>query len=137
VWKVGAAALFSGMAILIAAGPTERVVAWAAAALLAAAALRDAIHGVRLAADSSGVTVVTGFTRRRLSWAEIETIKVDARSRLGVRSELLEIDTGVDLYLLSAKDLNAPVSEVLDELSRIRAGRHEPPAAPEDLRSGR
>ena len=63
---------------------------------LAGWALRDLIAPVRLAADADGVTVVTGFARRRrhLPWAQIERVRVDRRDRLGLRSEMLEIDAG-------------------------------------------
>src|SRR5215218_3904991 len=67
-------------------------------AALAAAGLAP----VRLAADGQGVTVVTGFAgRRRIPWSEIERIRVDVRQRIGRKSELLEIDTGETLHLLS------------------------------------
>src|SRR5215218_1103902 len=69
---------------------------------LAAFALRDVLAPVRLAADGQGVTVVTGFSgRRRIPWSEIERIRVDVRQRIGRKSELLEIDTGETLHLLS------------------------------------
>ncbi|WP_229837095.1 PH domain-containing protein, partial [Dactylosporangium sucinum] len=65
-------------------------------------ALRDLLAPVRLAADLSGLTVVTGYAgHRRLAWSEVERIRVDTRSRAGLRSELLEIDTGDTLHLFS------------------------------------
>ncbi|WP_432833768.1 PH domain-containing protein [Dactylosporangium sp. CA-092794] len=96
------------------------------AALVAAAvaggyALRDLIAPVRLAADPAGVTVVAGYAgHRRLEWPQIERIRIEARSRAGLRSEFLEIDTGDTLYLLSAYDLNARPADVADELARLR-----------------
>src|SRR5512132_3065719 len=73
------------------------VLAVVAAVVLAVYAMRDVIAPVRLAADQDGVTVVTGFAgRRRIPWDEVERIRVDVRSRLGLRAELLEIDTGDD-----------------------------------------
>ena len=74
----------------------------AAALFLAVWGLRDLIAPVRLSADAEGVTVVSGFAgRRRLPWAAIERITVDTRTRRGLRSETLEIDTGEAIHLFS------------------------------------
>src|SRR5215471_11010069 len=71
-------------------------------ALMAVAALvclgygvRDLVAPVRLAADAGGVTVVRGYARREhLDWSQVERVVLDRRRRLGLRSELLEIDAG-------------------------------------------
>ncbi len=92
-----------------------------AAAILGAYALRDLIAPVRLAADLEGVTVVSGYAgHRRVDWAQVERMRVDARSRGGMRSELLEIDAGEHLFLLSRYDLNAHPADVYEELLRLR-----------------
>ncbi|MDG6101120.1 PH domain-containing protein [Dactylosporangium aurantiacum] len=92
-----------------------------AAAILGVYALRDFIAPVRLAADLEGLTVVSGYaSRRRLDWAQVERMRVDARSRGGMRSELLEIDAGEHLFLLSRYDLNAHPADVHEELLRLR-----------------
>lgn len=84
-------------------------------------ALRDLLAPVRLAADPDGVTVVAGYAgHRRLEWAQIERIRVEARNRAGLRSEFLEIDTGDTLHLLSTYDLNARPADVAEELARLR-----------------
>ena len=129
-WRVSpASAVFKGIgalafalaALLFAADPIRVLVAGAAAALLAGYALRDLLAPVRLAADSGGVTVISGYAgHRHLSWAQVERVRLDRRSRLGMRSELLEIDAGDSLHLFGASDLNAPVAEVADALGRIR-----------------
>lgn len=91
------------------------------AVVLGGYALRDVVAPVRLAADPDGVTVISGFLgRQRLAWAQIERMRVDTRSRGGLRSELLEIDIGDNLFLLSRFDLNAHPADVADELLRIR-----------------
>jgi len=111
-----------GAAFLLADDRRVLIAALVAAAVAGGYALRDILAPVRLAADPQGITVVTGYaSRRRLDWAQVERIKVDTRSRAGLRSELLEIDTGDMLYLLSTYDLNARVDEVAVELERIRA----------------
>ncbi|WP_433372320.1 PH domain-containing protein [Actinoplanes sp. CA-142083] len=98
-------------------------IAGLAAILLALWALRDLIAPVRLAADTTGVTVVAGFARRRhLSWSEIERVRVDRRTHRGLRSEILELDTGDAIYLLSANDLGALPEDVVATLADLRSG---------------
>ncbi len=83
--------------------------------------MRDLVAGVRLAADADGVTVVSGFAgRRRLPWAAIERIAVDTRTRRGLRSETLEVDTGEAIHLFSRWDLGAQPDEVAERLEEIR-----------------
>jgi hypothetical protein len=85
-------------------------------------ALRDLIAPVRLAADPDGVTVVVGYAgRRRLAWSQIETVRVDRRDRLGVRTAMLELDAEDNLYLFSMHDLGAPPEEVLETLLALRS----------------
>jgi hypothetical protein len=92
-----------------------------AAAILAVYAMRDVLAPVRLAADLEGVTVVSGYAGRHwVDWAQVERMRVDARSRGGMRSELLEIDAGEHLFLLSRYDLNAHPADVYEELLRLR-----------------
>jgi hypothetical protein len=92
------------------------------AALVAAAyALRDLIAPTRLSADREGLTVVAGYAgHHRLSWDEVEQVRVDERRRLGTRSNLVEIDCGERLYLLSSYDLSAHPQDVVDALDRLR-----------------
>jgi hypothetical protein len=102
--------------------PVQWFLAAAAAAGLAAWALRDLIAPVRLAADPDGLTVVVGFAgRRRLAWAQIEGVRLDRRQRLGVRAELLEVDAEDNLYLFSMHDLGAAPDEVLPVLLALRS----------------
>jgi len=103
--------------------PVQWFLATVVAAGLAAWALRDLIAPVRLAADHDGVTVVVGFAgHRRLAWAQIERVRMDRRERLGLRSNLLELDTGDSLYLLSVHDLGADPEDVLGSLLALRSG---------------
>ncbi|MGH3682699.1 MAG: PH domain-containing protein, partial [Natronosporangium sp.] len=79
---------------------------------------RDLAAPVRLLADPAGLTVVTGFARRRrLGWSQVERVRVDVRRR----SRLLEVDTGEQLYLFSRYDLDADLAEVAGALERLRA----------------
>jgi hypothetical protein len=106
---------------------------WALAAIVATAlviwAARDLIAPVRLAADENGITVVTGFVRRRrLDWASIERVRVDRRTHRGLRSEMLEIDAGDAIFLFSTHDLGTLPEDVATDLADLRAGVR--PAAP-------
>jgi len=97
-------------------------IAAAAAAGLAIWALRDLVAPVRLAADPGGVTVIVGFARRhRLPWSQIEAVRMDRRDRLGVRTEMLEVDAEDNLYLFSMHDLGARPDEVLQALLLLRS----------------
>ncbi|MBA3489054.1 MAG: PH domain-containing protein [Longispora sp.] len=110
-------------AIFVAKDRLEVGMALGVAILLAAMAARDLLLRVRLSAAPEGVTVTAGLMRRRIPWGQIERIRVDNRSRMGLRSELLEIDAGDELYLFSARELSASPTEVADELLRMRTGR--------------
>jgi hypothetical protein len=91
------------------------------AILLAIWAVRDLVAPVRLTADENGVTVVTGFARRRhLPWAQVERVRVDVASRRGLRSELLELDAGDAIFLFSAHELGALPDEVATALGDLR-----------------
>ncbi|GAB2956765.1 PH domain-containing protein [Nonomuraea fastidiosa] len=95
------------------------ILAVPATVLLGAMGLRDVLVPVRLAADESGITVVHGFAgRRHVPWESIEEIKVDVRRRWGLRSEMLEIDTGDYLHIFSAHELGASPTEVAAALRR-------------------
>ncbi len=102
--------------------PVQWAMAVAVAAGLAIWALRDVVAPVRLAADHEGITVVTGFAgRRRLVWAQIERVRLDRRDRLGITTEMLEVDADDALFLFSMHDLGADPHEVLEVLEKLRA----------------
>ena len=83
--------------------------------------LRDVLARERLRADADGVVAVRGYSgRRHLAWAEIEAVRVDAHQRLGARTELLEIDTGPEIYQFSRYDLGTEPAEALSMLSAVR-----------------
>jgi hypothetical protein len=115
-----------GVLVLVVAFGRRDPVQWLLAIVVAAAltgwALGDLIRPVRLAADTEGLTLITGLLRRRrLAWAEIERVRVDRRNRLGLRSELLEVDAGDSLYLFSVHELGAEPEEVAAALAELRA----------------
>lgn len=96
------------------------ILAVPATVLLGAMALRDLLVPVRLAPDETGITVVHGFMgKRHIPWSAIEDIKVDVRRRYGLRSEMLEIDTGDHLHIFSPNELSTSCTEVAAELRRL------------------
>jgi hypothetical protein len=116
--KLVAAAVVLGLAAVSAPEPWV----WAGVAVVAAGlagwALRDLVAPVRLAADPSGLTVVTGFAHRlRLAWSQIDRVRVDVRRR----SRLLEVDAGERLYLFSRYEVDADLDEVAERLEALRA----------------
>jgi hypothetical protein len=124
IWlRAAGAVLIAGAAALF--GRYDRpalVLLGVVAIALAAFAVRDLRAPVRLAADSGGLTVVDGFAgTRRLAWPDIAAIRVDERSRLGRRVQLLEIDADDRLYLFSSYELSAPCADVARRLEAIRA----------------
>ncbi|MEV5888688.1 PH domain-containing protein [Nonomuraea fuscirosea] len=95
------------------------ILAVPAAVLVGGMGLRDLIVPVRLAADESGITVVHGFAgRRHVPWESIWDVKVDVRRRWGLRSEMLEIDTGDYLHVFSPQELGTSPTEVAAALRR-------------------
>jgi Bacterial PH domain len=88
---------------------------------LAALVVRDLLAPVRLTVDAEGLTLVTGYARRRrLPWPEITSLRVDERRRLLLHTRLLEVHTTDDLHLLSAYDLGADVRDALTDLEHAR-----------------
>jgi hypothetical protein len=120
--KLAAAAALALLGVVFADEPVRLALAAAAATALATWAVRDLVAPVRVTADAAGVTVIAGYAGRRLlPWREIERIRVDARARLGLRTETLEIDAGETLYLFGEYDLGAPPAEAAARLSDLRS----------------
>jgi hypothetical protein len=114
------------LVVLVVAFGREDPVQWFIAVVVAAAltgwAVRDLVAPVRLSADTSGVTMVVGFLRRRhVAWPQIERIRVDRRERMGLRNRLLEIDAGDSLHLFSQHELGTDPEEVAESLNALRA----------------
>lgn len=119
--KFAAALLLALVAVTSGTERERLLLAGVAALALGAYGLRDILAPVRLAADTEGVTVVSGYAhRRRIPWHEVERVGLGEHRGLGVRTELLEIDTGESLHLFSRFDLDAPCEEVEAELTDLR-----------------
>ncbi|WP_344979051.1 PH domain-containing protein [Streptosporangium fragile] len=123
VLKVIAVLVLALLTVLSRDDPRGMILAGVAALAVAALALRDVLAPVRLSADGEGLVVVKGFAgSQRVPWSAVERVRVDRRTRFTSRTELLEIDTGEGVYLLSRFDLGAPCQEVADELRVFRTG---------------
>lgn len=121
--KIAGGVAVIGLAVLAGGNdPVRWFLAVACAIALLGWGARDLIAPVRLAADHEGVTVVVGYAgRRRLAWVDIERVRMDRRERLGLRSNLLEVDAGDALYLFSANELGADPEAVLRTLLELRS----------------
>jgi hypothetical protein len=95
-----------------------RLLAVPAAVVVLLLAVRDLRSGPLLTADATGVSVLQGLRRMRAPWAEVERMRV-LRDR---RSELLEIDVGRTLVLLTRQRLGRLPDEVLTDLLAVRDG---------------
>lgn len=101
--------------------PVQWVMTITVGAALAGWAARDLIVPIRLSADTSGISMVTGFAgHRHVAWPQVERVRVDRRERRGLRNALLEIDTGDTLHLFSTYDLGAEPAEVAEALNALR-----------------
>jgi hypothetical protein len=121
VLKLGGAVLVLLIGLLFATDEVTLAVAVVAAAGLAVWGARDLLARERLAADETGLTVITGFARRRhIPWPAVEKIAVERRPHAGIRTETLEIDTGDAVHLFSKNDLGAPPEEVATALEAAR-----------------
>ncbi|MGW4424098.1 PH domain-containing protein [Streptosporangium sp. NPDC004631] len=123
VLKVLAVVAFAMLALLSVGDPRGMILSGVGALVAAVLALRDVLAPVRLSVDDEGLVVVRGFAgSERVPWSSVERIRVDRRTRLTSRTELLEIDTGEAIFLLSRFDLGVPCQEVADELRSYRTG---------------
>ncbi|MFI6508438.1 PH domain-containing protein [Streptosporangium sp. NPDC050855] len=99
------------------------LLAGTASLVMGVLAVRDVLVPVRLTADGEGLVVVKGFAgSERVPWRAVERIRVDSRTRFTSRTELLEIDTGEGIHLLSRFDLGVPCQEVAEKLRSFRTG---------------
>jgi hypothetical protein len=133
--KLAGAVLLAVVAATFGAEPERLLLVGVAVLALAAWGLRDVLAPVRLAADEDAVTVVTGYARRRrIPWADVERVRVGEHRSLGLRTQILEIDTGETLHLFSRHDLGAPCEDVEQALTALRrsAGEQHAQAEGED-----
>jgi hypothetical protein len=81
-----------------------------------ALAIRDLRSGPVLRAGPAGLEVLQGLRRASVPWSQVERMRV-VRDR---RTEMLELDLGTTLALLSRNRLGRLPDDVLTELLTIR-----------------
>ena len=112
VVALAAAAVAAAFVAAVADGPTGRLFAGIAAALLAAEALRGALLRPALRATEDGLDLVVAFRREHVPWPDVEAVRADRQRRRLVSSTWLEVDTGDRLLALPSYRLGAPAAEV-------------------------
>jgi hypothetical protein len=125
---IGLAALAVGLIVVaVLSDPGGRLLAVPAALAVLAVAVRDLRSGPVLRAGPDGVDVLQGLCRLQAPWDEVERLRV-VRDR---RTEVLELDLGRTLALLSRARLGQPPADVLELLLTIRASAAAAPRSPE------
>jgi hypothetical protein len=118
--KAGVAVVLLLVALAV-SNESQRIVLLIAAAAMGAYAGRDVFARERLRADGDQVVAVRGYSSRRvLAWSEIERIRVYGTNRLGARSEMLEVDTGDEIFLFSRFDIGVDPDEAVRALEAVR-----------------
>lgn len=88
-----------------------------AALITLALAVRDLVSGPVLRADATGVEVLQGLHTLHADWSQVERMRV-VKDR---RTEMLELDLGTTLALLSRHRLGQLPEDVLTDLLALRA----------------
>jgi len=116
-----ALAFVFALAAVLANGDTSTIVAALAAVGMTIYGLRDVLARERLRVEADGLTVVHGFAGRgRFGWDQIERVRVDERLRLGIRSQLLEVDAGDWIGLYGRLELGAEPDDVRAAIDAAR-----------------
>jgi hypothetical protein len=115
---------FAGILAVTAAlsDPAGRLLTVPAAVAVLAIGIRDLRSGPLLRADAAGLEVLQGLRRVRAPWAQVERMRV-VRDR---RAELLELDLGGTIALLSRQRLGRLPESVLADLQALRATTDDP-----------
>jgi hypothetical protein len=114
-WLLGLAAVL--LVVTVLSDSAGRLLTGPAVLAVAALAVRDLRAGPLLVADARGVDVLQGLRRIRAPWAQVERMRV-VKDR---RTELLELDVGSTLLLLSRHRLGRLPEDVLTDLLALRA----------------
>jgi hypothetical protein len=98
--------------VVLSGDAAGRLLAAAAAVLLAAYAVTDIVFWPRLVATAERLQIRTPTVRATLPWPEVDAVRVDARTHLGLMSRTLEIEGRGHLVVLSRRTLGADPREV-------------------------
>jgi PH (Pleckstrin Homology) domain-containing protein len=115
-----ALAAVAAVFVVLSGDGAGRVLAGIAVVLLAGYAVTDVAFWPRLVATGSGLQIRTPTTRTTLPWSDVDEVRVDERSHLGLLSRTLEIDAGTLLVVFSRRTLGADPREVADLLAAFR-----------------
>lgn len=107
-------------ALAVIADPMGRLLFGVAAVGLLLVAAVDLVLRPRLSADATGLHVRTVGAWHDLPWPSIERIDVDEKTRYGLTSRTLEVETAGRLILLGRRTLGEDPRDVADALARIR-----------------
>jgi hypothetical protein len=102
--------------VTVLSDPAGRLLAAPAALAALVLGLRELRGGPVLSADADGVTALSGWRRVHADWRAVERMRV-VRDR---RAELLELDVGDTVVLLSRTRLGRLPEEVLTDLLAVR-----------------
>jgi hypothetical protein len=91
-----------------------------AALLLLALGGYDAVVTPRLTASARGLQIRTLGARTALTWADVQDIRFDERTRLGLASRTLEIDGEAVLVVLGRHSLGCEPRDAFDLISAFR-----------------
>jgi len=91
-----------------------------AAVLLAGLCLCDLLLRPRLRADPHGLTLRGLSGTVRLSWVQVDSVRAESIQRHGLRSVMLEIDSGDRLYVFSRRQLGATPESVAAAINTLR-----------------
>ncbi|WP_203883906.1 PH domain-containing protein [Planotetraspora kaengkrachanensis] len=116
--KAAGVAVCVGLALI--GDRRQLLLAGIAAVGFAVLVLRDLFAPVRLAVGDDGLIVAGLAGKERISWNDVDRIRVDSRRRYGLTTELLEIDAGEQIHLFSRFDLGESVFDVAETLMRLR-----------------
>ncbi len=106
--------------VLLSDDPQQEILAFLAAIVLATFAALDLYFNPRLVVDARGLTLRTPTVRATLPWLDRPIVRIDSRTRLGLASHTLEIDTGELLVVLSRHALGADPEPVNARVQALR-----------------
>jgi hypothetical protein len=115
-YLLAGAAILSGGDAVATTDPAGRLILAAVAVLLATIAAADAIFSPRLAAGPAGLAIRSPGLRARLAWNDVDVIRVDEHSHLGLSNRALEIEAGPTLVVFGRRGLGCDPRVAFEEL---------------------